>query len=238
MQRLRSCQQRRVTGRATATPKKFPQQSASKSKTAMSLAPEAKTVSSPIPEAMITSPSSTAHILATVTTPVNDSSDVRIGSTTPEIPIFAWMEQMGDIVAWVGSPLYDGMTQLAVLAAIQWSMVSVVTEDTQLPGFYRCWTNSTGRPLQRPFFEPNNSCDPLPLSLVDHSSRRARCDPTSSPTHSGVEDTTPGNQYQTAREGHNYHFIMWMEDDHVVGNIAKLKRPRVLRDLIKNTYVP
>jgi hypothetical protein len=53
-----------------------------------------------------------------------------------------------------------------------------------------------------------------------------------------VRGTSPGNQYQKAREDHIDLFITWMKDDHPVDIAEKLKRPRVLTDFTKNPNVP
>jgi len=53
-----------------------------------------------------------------------------------------------------------------------------------------------------------------------------------------VGGTSPGNQYQKAREDRIDLVITWMEDDHSVDDGEKLKWPRVLRDFTKNPNAP
>jgi hypothetical protein len=53
-----------------------------------------------------------------------------------------------------------------------------------------------------------------------------------------VGGTSPGNQYQKAREDCIDLVITWIADDHPVDIVEKLKRPRVLRDFTKNPNAP
>jgi len=87
-------------------------------------------------------------------------------------------------------------------------------------------------------FRTESTCDPLPHSLVDLSSRRPKHGSTSSPAQSVVGGTSPGNQYQVAREDCIDPLIMWMDDDHPVDIMEELKRPRVLRDFPMNPNAP
>jgi len=74
--------------------------------------------------------------------------------------------------------------------------------------------NRSRSALQRPFFGRTDAGDPLPLSLVDLSSRRPEHCATSSPAESVLGGTSPGNWYQKAGEDHIDCFMKWMEDDY------------------------
>jgi len=139
---------------------------------------------------------------------------------------------------WGRSTTPRGTTRSAVSSTVPSPTVLAVLGDAQSPRFDPFQINISGSALQRPFFGRNNACDPSPLSPVDFSSRRPKRSATSSPTQSDVGGTSPGNQYQKAREAHIDLFITWMEDDHPVDIAEKLKRPRVLRDFTKNLNAP
>ena len=237
MQRLISCLQRRVTRRATTTPKKAPPSPARKPKTATSPGAKPKTASSPAPK--ITSAPSLEHILVPPTTPINKrTSDVHVGSTTPAFSSSTSLRLTKDSVAWGGSTTFRGTTRSVVSSAVPSPTVSAVSGDAQSPSFNPFQINSSGSTLQRAFFRRRDARDPSPLSLVDLSSRRPKRGATSSPAQSVVGGTSPGNQYQTAREDRIDLFLMWMEDDHLVDIAEKLKRPRILRDFTTNPNAP
>jgi hypothetical protein len=193
MQRLISCLQRRVTQRATATPKKAPPSPARKSKTATSPAGKPKTASSPPPKTKISSAASLDHILVTPTTPIKRTSNVRVGSTTPAISTSTSLRPRGDSVARGRNTTRRGTTQSAVSFAIPSPTASAVSGDSQSPRFDPFQINSSGSALQRPFFGRNDARDPSPRSLVDLNSRWPTCGAPSSPAHSFVRGTSPGN---------------------------------------------
>jgi hypothetical protein len=93
-------------------------------------------------------------------------------------------------------------------------------------------------PSGDPFFRRNDLRDPSPLLFVALSSRRPKRGATSSTAQSVVGGTSPGNRYQNTTEDSIDFFITWVEDNHPVDKVEKLKRPRVLRDFTKNSNAP
>jgi hypothetical protein len=218
-------------------PHQAPPSPARKPKTAASPAAKPKTASSPAPK--ITSAPLLEHILVPPTTPKNKrTSDVHVGSTTPAISCFTSLRPRGDSVVWGRNTTRKGTTRSAVLSMVPSPTVSAVLGDAQWPRFDPVQINSSGSALQRPIFGRNNAHDPSPLSLVDLSSRRPKRGATSSPAQSVVGGTSPGNQYQKARENRIDSCITCMEDDHPVNIAEKLKRPRVLTDFTKYPNAP
>jgi hypothetical protein len=192
MQRLIPCLQRRVTRRATTTPKKSPPSPARKPNTATSPAAKPKTASSPAPK--ITSAPSLEHILVPPTTPINKrTSDVHVGSTIPAMSSSTELRPRGDWVARGSCSTRKGTTRSAVWSMVPTPTVSAVSGDAQSPRFNLFQINSYGSALQRPICGRNNAHDPSPLLLVDLGRRGPKRGATSSPAQSVVGGTSPGN---------------------------------------------
>jgi len=224
---------RRVTGRATATPKKDTLSPTRKSNTWMGRTTTSRLTSSWAPETMITWGYLGGIILVTPTTLINYTLDVSVVSTTLALSSSSPMRPWGDsvVLSW-GNSLW-GTIRSAVSPTILSPTVLVVSGDAQWPRFIPFQINCSGRARQRPFFGQNDTSDLSPLLLVHPNSRRPNPAANSSPAHCFVGGTSPGNDYQKAREDCIDHFITGMEHDRLVYIAEKLNKHWVIRAFTK-----
>jgi len=216
VQKLISCLKRRVTWRATITPKNPPSCPTRKSKTATSPSAKLKTATHCTSRMKITPAPSFEHILFTPTTPIEPTSDVCIGSPTLAIWSSTSLRPMGVWVAWGSTTTSRGTAWSPVSSGIPSLTAPDVSGYALSPMFHPFQINCSGRGLQRPYFKWKDVCNPLPLSLIDYNSRRPICGRISSPAHSALGGSSSGNWYRKAREDHIDFFITLMEDDHPV----------------------
>ena len=238
IQRIISCLQREVTRRATTTPKNVPSNPVRKSKTTTNHTTIPTTASWPVEKTKIISASSIDHILVTQTTQIKPTSDVRVGSIIPTMSSSTSLWPSQDLAGWGRSTTHSGTTQLGISYVILSPTLVTVPGDSEWLRFIPSQLNSSRRALQLPIFGRTAARNPTPHSLVHLNNRRPKCGATSSPAHSVTGGTSPGNQYENAREDCIILFVMWMEDDDPVDSAEKLKRCQVLRDFRKNPNVP
>jgi len=237
IRRLLSCFQRRVTWWATTRPKKAQPSPTRKAKTTTSNARKPKSESSPAPKTKNTSAPSLGQIVGTLTPPIKCTSDVRVWSTICAISSSTSFWWMADSVVRGSTTIPRGTKPSAVSSAILFLTVFTVPAHAQSPRFDLFQFKRSGRARQQPYFGRNAIRDPKPLSLVDPNSRRPKHGATSSPAHTVVGGTSPGNQYQEAREHHTDYLIIWMEDNCPVDSADQSKWPWVLRDFKMNLYL-
>jgi len=152
----------------------------------------AKTASGPMPN--ITPAPWLNHILGATTTAINQRTlHICVRFSTPAITRQTALQPRGDSVVLGRRTPHRGLIKSALSYRTPSQIESAVVGDAQLPRFDSILVNSSGSALQWPCLGRIDAGDPLPLSLVDFSSRRPKMFTTSSPAQCVVGGTFLGN---------------------------------------------